>query len=538
MVVIKNTRENLETLYGDKFLQNVQDFSTVIGFTVEEEEDEIKVEFNPDRPDLFSFTSLMHSISTYSGDTRWKPLKLTSANDSFIVDQSARKLRPFAIGFQCDGAPIASHFRDMIDFQERIHLSIGKDRSKVSIGIHDRKHIKSPYTFKGLDAKIVHFTTYDGTITGTAADILSRHPKGIEYSRLIPSESMVPVIEDKSGQVLSMPPVVNGNVTTVTEDSRSFFIDITGTDQKAVRDAFFLLSYFFQDLGYRLSACNLGDIGDGLSFDGRIIKVPRESIKELIGMEIGFNEAASLLNRMGYEAKAIPGSIVVKVPGNRIDVMGPVDIIEDLAKAYDYQNILPQRPVLNLVGSEDPLKPFVGAIRGTMTGLGFQEIMSYVVTTRRHYENITYGGGVQVKNPKSLDFAVVRDRLIFGVLDFLRINKRRSLPQEVFEVGEVLIDALQYTHLCIAKSGSKAGYSEMKQVLDAFLGRFGINDHEVELTSNVSLIEGRSGSVAIREIAVGIIGEVKPETLYSFDLKNPVAIMELDVRALQSVINK
>lgn len=537
MVVIKETGANLSGEYGKNFLHDIYDFSTVIGYSVEEEDGEVKVEFNPDRPDLFSFSALSNAIDVYNGRRTWKPLDFSPKEMDFIIEKSVRKLRPYTVGIQCRGPKIGNHFRDLIDFQERIHLSVGKDRSKVSIGIHDTRNIKQPIYYRAYKADRVSFTTYDGMVTGTAKDILEKHPKGKEYSGLIPGKFEVPIIEDANHQVMSLPPVINGNITTVTPESSEFFIDLTGTEVKALRDAFFLLSYFFRDLDYELLPSNLDDIREHMGFDGREIETDLSSINDLIGTAIPEDRLSELLRKMGYGSKPGKGKVTVVVPGNRIDVMGPADLIEDIAKAFGYQNIASQRPALNIVGREAAQKPFLNNVKGIMTGLGLQETMSYMVTTRRFYQGLPYYGDVHIRNPKSTDFSVVRDRLSFGVLDFLRINKRRSLPQNVFEIGEIVEHSRQYTHLCMAFSSSNAGYSDVKQVLDALLLRLGIRESRVEPENLDLLIDGRSGSIKISGKTIGTIGEVHPEILEAFELKNPVSLAELDLTSLYSILN-
>ena len=253
MVVIKETASNLTDTYGDNFIPRVQKFSTVIGYSVELEDGELKVEFNPDRPDLFSFVSLKAAIETYDGRKSWTPLKFSDKEIGFKIEPAVRDLRPFALAFHCQGPVIGRNFRDLIDFQERIHQSIGKNRSKVSIGIHDLKNVKVPIIYKAVNVEDVKFTTYDNLVSGTALDILNKHPKGIEYRDLIRAKTRVPIIEDANHSVLSMPPVVNGNISTVSENTSDFFIDITGTDPKTLRDAFYLLAYFFLPKPFTLS---------------------------------------------------------------------------------------------------------------------------------------------------------------------------------------------------------------------------------------------------------------------------------------------
>lgn len=538
MVVIKETLPVLKSLYGSDFISKLDDYSNIIGYTLEQENQEIKVEFNPDRPDLFSFTSLNNAMEIYSGRKSWKPLSFEKKKLDFIIDGSVRKLRPYTIGFHCEGDAIGDHFRDLIDYQERIHSSVGKDRSKVSIGIHDTRGISGPIHYRAYNSDEIVFTTYDGEVTGSARKILEEHPKGQEYGHLIPSDHEVPIIEDDKQHVLSMPPVINGDTTAVSPKTKSFFIDMTGTDLKALRDSFFLLAYFFSELEYRLSLSDFGDLSKDLSHDGRKVKINSGSILELTGTSLKGTEIKPILERMGYKCTVLDDGVVVEVPGNRSDVMGPADIIEDIAKGYGYDNIVPKQPQLNLIGDEVPQKSLQNLVREIMVGLGHQEIMSYVVTAKKFYEGRLYRGELQVQNPKSLDYSVVRDRLSLGVLDFLRINKRRNLPQNLFEIGEILIKAKQHTRLCILKANSKSGYSDIKQALDAFLARLGIHSLEIQSGEIESLIHGRSGYVKVDGRNVGVIGEVHPETLNSFELKNPVSYTEIDLTDLSEILDQ
>lgn len=537
MVVIKESRSVLSKLYGNDFVSRLDRYSGIIGYTLEEEGQEVKVEFNPDRPDLFSFTSLHKSMEVYDGKSSWKPLSYGSNSLDFIIHEDVRKLRPYTVGFCCQGRQIGEHFRDLIDYQERIHASTGKDRSKVSIGIHDTKGLQGPIHYKAYDSDKVSFTTYDGEVSGTARSILAKHPKGRQYAHLIPSEDEVPIIEDNRQHVLSMPPVINGNTTAVSPETSSFFIDVTGTDLKALRDSFYQLAYFFFDLGYKISLSNFNDLSESMKFDGRIMGISSDDVRELTGTDIPPKEVKAILERMGYGCSVGKGTYRVAIPGNRGDVMGPADVIEDIAKGFGYDNIVPSRPQLNLIGDEVKHKSFQNLLREVMVGLGHQEIMSYVVTSRKFFGNVEYKGGLEVQNPKSLDFSVVRDRLSLGALDFLRINKRRNLPQNLFEIGEVLKDAEQHSSLCIVRADSKSGYSGIKQVLDALTVRLGVQNLYVKPAKLEMLVEGRCGNVLVNGRDIGIIGEVHPTALEAFELKNPVSLLEINITELSSIIN-
>ncbi len=537
MVVIKEAIPELRKLYGESFISEVETFSEVIGYSTEKDDSEFRVEFNPDRPDLFSFNLLKNSMDVYYGNKQWKPISIKKGGSSFLVDDNVKSLRRFAIGFQCTGPRIGSHFRELIDYQEKIHLSIGKDRTKVSIGIHDQKNLRFPVTYSARKSDEVKFTTYDGTITGTAKEIIKTHPKGLEYGHLIPSNTLVPIIEDADHRVLSMPPVINGDVTTVTENTEIFFIDMTGTDLKALKEAFFLLSYYFYGLGYEITAANLDDIAKELKSDGRTITISLKEIEKILGQHLSAKECTTLLQHMGYQADIFNTDIKVKIPGNRGDVMGPVDVIEDVAKAHGYGNLILNKPNLDIIGLEAVGNQMAANIRTIMLGLGYQEVMTYVVSSQDHYANARYGGGVHIRNPKSLDFSMVRDRLYLGILDLLRLNKRRNLPQLLFEIGEVISDTKQSTNLCVARINSKSAFSDIKQVLDALMTRLSFENYVINSADHENFIPGRTGEIVVQGKTIGYLGEIHPDTLEQYELKNPVAIMELNLSTVSRLLH-
>ncbi len=540
MVVLRADRIQIEQLFGPDFLEKLSRFSQVIGYTVESEGTDIKVEFNPDRPDLFSFTTLESAIRIFFLESEIPRQKTVTGNVAFNITEEAVKLRPYVTSFACRGGKIGHRLRDLIDFQEKIHQTIGKDRYKVSIGIHDIERLNPPFRYISMPRDKASFIPYDGTREMTAEEILAIHEKGRQYSHLLVSDN-VPIIQDSLGQVLSMPPVVNGIASKVSESTCNFFIDITGTDMKSTSGASLLLRNFFQSAGYSIEETRQrGGIkySEILSYDGRKISIRMSETRKILGItSLKFDDISISLRKMGYTFPTIQGStagtIPVCVPGHRLDVMGEVDIIEDIGKALGYGSVPELRPSLDLVGSLRDDTRLKDTIREISAGLGFQEVMTFVVTASKFSDGLQMETGTEIKNPKSQDFNVLRDRLRLNILDLLRINKRRNLPQHIFEVGDVVINLSQKTHLCYAITDSRAGFSSIKQYLVALLQRFGKGDPVFMPEKFPEFIPGRSGRILIDGKEYGVIGEIHPETLQKFDLANPVAIFEIDITALR-----
>lgn len=529
MVVIRESVSGLKERFGPEFIVKLKEFSLVIGFSLEIDDD-IKVEFNPDRPDLFSFTTLDHMEKLYYQTKKEEIPTFKSDTGVIRLDPDSRSIRQFIAGFTATGNKISEDLDRLIDFQEKLHLSVGRNRKNVSIGIHDASGLKPPFRLEARDGDSISFETYDGAINGTATEIIRNHPKGREFAHLIPNTGKVAILLDSEGSVLSMPPIINGSKTLVTQNTSEFLVDITGDSLSSVRSVLYDLAYFFHYLGYSIKFHFPDKAMEKFfnSFNRRRINLDLDHVRRLIGEDIGAEEVRSLLGRMGYSLSG-GTDLGVLVPGNRSDVMGPVDIIEDIAKAKGYDSIIPTQPLIQVIGRELPARRFQNGVRDLMLGLGFQETLSYVVTSADLYVGSSYGGKVEIENPKSLDFSVVRDRLYLNLLDFLRLNRSRALPQKVFEIGDIIENGEQLSHLCIASIHNKANYSEILSIVDYIVMRISGGKPEIWDQGNSHFINGRSGSIMVNGKKAGYLGEVNPETLVKFDLKSPVIVAEINL---------
>ncbi|MGC8505316.1 MAG: phenylalanine--tRNA ligase subunit beta [Thermoplasmata archaeon] len=529
--------------FGQDFAVYLEKFSSVIGFSHNTEGGELRDELNPDRLDLASYYGLHRSIETfYAGRSqnnriRWTGKKMLSA------EKSGLDRRPYILFFQAynGNRSLGDDLPYLIEFQERVHATVGKDRKKASIGLHDLDNTSPPFRYTALDPENLNFTTYDG-FKGSADQILKSHPKGIEYSGLLGDTSMVPVILDSSGEVLSMPPIVNGSKSVISGKTHNIFVDITGTEFQAVRNAFYLMIYELMAMGYDITVPDQ-QIQKSLqsklrSYDGRAVYIVPDEIKKLLGMHLSESDSALYLKRMGFEASVHGKHIVAMTPGNRIDVMGPSDIIEDIAKASGFDNVPEKALNIQTIGSQLELTGFRETVRDVMIGLGYQEIMTYVITSASVYRRFTYHGGMELVNPKSAENSVVRDRIFPNFIEFFKNNKRRQYPQRIFEIGSVIREMDQKTVLSVAVADSRVSVNVMRQVMEVLGRRFLNGEFTLNEEDSEGFIHGRCGGIYHDGIRIGELGEIHPEYLEDWDINMPLAVLELDLGLMFSRLNR
>ena len=224
----------------------------------------------------------------------------------------------------------------------------------------------------------------------------------------------------------------------------------------------------------------------------------------------------------------------------RTDIRHPVDLLEDVAIGYGYGNIEPRLVRSMTVGTPRPEETLSDRVRQILIGLGYSEIMSLPLTTEEHqFERLrmpTPERYPQVANPKLKAYNVVRTHLMGGLFEALRENRRRPMPQRLFEIDNVveLDDAAQTgaaeeRNVALAEIGRESGYATARSVVDALLRELGWKA-EYAAIEHPTFVPGRAASVTVGGRPIGILGEVHPEVLANFGLTYPVALAELTLQ--------
>ena len=229
------------------------------------------------------------------------------------------------------------------------------------------------------------------------------------------------------------------------------------------------------------------------------------------------------------------------MPCYRLDIMHPVDIIEDIAIAYDLNKVKPQWPSDPTIGGLSQLEDLSDTVRELMIGLGFQEVLTFMMTNEEKVftkMNQPPTSIVELSNPKIMTLTSLRPWLLPSLMDFLASNTHVEYPQRLYEVGDCsewdqnqpnrVKDARK---LACVSAHSRANFTEMKSSLETLMMNLGF-EFSLKPASNPSFLEGRVGSILIGDQEVGIIGEIHPQVIENWKLEDPVAAMELNLNRL------
>ncbi|MFP4116138.1 MAG: phenylalanine--tRNA ligase subunit beta [Candidatus Aenigmatarchaeota archaeon] len=535
MAIVSFDREELDALVGKRLSDEVLDSKApMMGCDVEEvNEGSVEIEIFPNRPDLLSVEGFARSFRQFLGVSQGLVNYEVGEGDLKLdVDSSVEEVRP------CVSAGVVRNvdltegvLRSLMQVQEKIHATFGRGRRKVAIGIHDMENVEGPFTYKAVGPESVEFIPLHCEEKMNLLEIKEKHPKG-EYATILEGNDRWPIIVDRNGQVLSFPPVINGTVTKLTEDTEDIFIDVTGTDQQAVDQALNLIATELAERGGDIESVSVDGEGEP-DLSPEKIDVDLDYANRLLNLELSEDELEGLLAGMGFgydDGEAL-------VPCYRVDIMHPMDIVEDLAISYGYENFEPDIPDVGGVGRPDAFEEFTDEVRDLMIGFGFQEVMTPVLTnrdkqfTRMEREEMEV---VEAENPLSEKYSVCRRGLLPGLLGVLKENKHRSYPQEIFEAGDVVVPGEGETggenrrRLSAAVSAKQVNYTDLASVVDSLMEMVGA-EYELEESDGPLFMESRGAKILVNGEVIGEVGEVHPQVLENWELEKPVAGFELDL---------
>ena len=548
MPVITFKYQDLKELGIDMQKDELIDTLPMMSSDIEDyDNEEIKVEFFPNRPDNLSVEGVARSFKGFIGQEIGLPkYEITPSGESVTVDEEVAEIRPY-IGFaKIDDVDFTGDkLKYIMDFQENLHWVIGRDRKKVAIGIHNADVVNAPFKYIATPKDANSFIPLEKDTPMTPGEILTEHDKGVAYAHLLENFDKYPLILDCNDNILSMPPIINGELTKIKQDTKNIIVDVTGTDERAVNQALNIICSSFAEVGGKIKSMEVkySDktiISPDLTPQEQNVHV--DTANKLIGgTTLTAEDIKELLLKARFDAEIInDNEVKAIIPSYRVDILHEVDVVENIAVQYHINSVEAALPEINTVAYENNWFRAESTIREVMVGLGFQEVMSLMLTNEEaHYTKMNQPekDHVQVARPITIDRTMIRTSLINSLMEFLEDNKHEDLPQKIFEIGDVLyLDDSRENKVRASKKlaglicHSTANFTEIKSVVNSICQNLGYSI-EISDSANATFIAGRvadftgeSKNSAIK----GFFGEVSPEVITNFTLEYPVIAFELE----------
>lgn len=348
-----------------------------------------------------------------------------------------------------------------------------------------------------------------------------------------------PVFIDANGQILSMPPIINSHQTgKISEQTKDVFIECSGFDYETLRKCLNIIVTALADMGGEINSLELlYPRATYLSpnLEPEEMKISLSYVNKILGLNLDEKKLKACLEAMGYGYE----NKKVLIPSYRADILHQIDLVEDIAIAYGYENFESEIPQVATIGQEDSFEKFLTKIRSILVGFKLQETKTYHLMAKEELNqkmNLDLPP-IPLKNALG-DYNHLRNWLIPSGLKVLAENQHYDYPQNIFEIGtvfqkdqEVETGVKEHTRVSILLCHEKTDYTEIKQILDAFFRAID-KEYFIKETEHPSFIEGRVGRISVKNQELAYIGEISPEVLTNWSLNMPVAALEINLSEL------
>lgn len=289
------------------------------------------------------------------------------------------------------------------------------------------------------------------------------------------------------------------------------------------------------------------------------IRVPR--VNRLLGLDLSAAQMQNYLQRLGLDVRAEHDLLWATSTSARFDLACEEDFMEEIARLHGYEHI----PADKVVGRLSMLpmpenKRSVLAIKDLLVARDFQEVITYAFVDEaweRDFAGQTRP--IRLQNPIASQMSVMRSSLIGGLVDVLRDNlKRQQTRVRIFEWARVFCPPESQTlpktelsggqNLNIQQPEMLAGlvygsrlpeqwgvasarvdFFDLKADVEALLAPASV---EFRATTHPALHPGRAADIILNGEVIGILGELHPQWLQSYDLPAPALVFELQCSAL------
>ncbi|KJE94828.1 phenylalanyl-tRNA synthetase [Capsaspora owczarzaki ATCC 30864] len=539
---------------GDKSVKNP-------GANAKDEEVVYRVEIPANRYDLLCLEGLGRALRVFVQQTA--PPKYTLSGKPvhrLVVHKEVAEVRPFVVAAVLRDITFdAAMYQRFIELQDKLHQNICRKRTLVAIGTHDLDTIQGPFAYKALKPEEISFVPLNQTEKHTGASMMKLYEDSHlrEFLPIIRDKPRYPVIYDAKNVVLSVPPIINGDHSKISLNTRNVFIECTATDRtKALIVLEIMVTMFSQHCAKPfviepveiVHADGTSEITPKLAYRTETVEV--EWITKRVGIKQTPEQVAKLLSRMCLPAtvSADGKSVVVDIPPTRSDVIHACDIMEDVAVGYGFNNLEWTVPATSTVAHQLPVNKLTDLLRLEMAMAGFTEVLTFSLCSHaENFSNMRHqddNSAVVLANPQSVEFQVCRTSLMPGLLKTLHSNLNVPLPMRVFEISDVVLKdtasdtgARNERRLAVLYSNIASQFEIVHGVLDRVMTVLevpfnvagGDKGYSLQSSADSMYFPGQAADIFANGRKIGSIGVLHPEVLSAFALPNPVSCLEITI---------
>lgn len=284
------------------------------------------------------------------------------------------------------------------------------------------------------------------------------------------------------------------------------------------------------------------------------IQLRPDRVNFVLGTEIKTAEMEEILNRLGFDVDASGSAYRITVPTFRADLTREIDLIEEIARVYGYDNIPTTLPKGDIpTPAPDPKVEVRRRIKHFLLASGMMEAVNYSFCDPGCFDKIRLASdnplrdAIPLRNPLSPEMSLLRTTLVPGMLENAQHNRNHQINTiALFEIGSVFFPDSNHKEpervagILTGQVGDgiygnpyrNPDFFDIKGLVEGMLEVCGIAEYTLQKTDVPTFHPGRNAEVLLRDTRVGTFGEVHPEVLENYDLPYKAYLFEFDLEAL------
>ena len=543
-VVELNLNRIKKLISGSVTKKKIVDTLPFLGLDIESQDgDKIRIEYSPNRPDYSTDFGIALGLQGLLGIKKGIQKTNIKKNTKFEikVDPSVHEIRPFVTGIIARNGKIDDEtIKQLMNMQEDLHFGIGRKRKKSSIGLHDLEKISFPLNYT-TTTREHSFVPLNSESKITIDQILTETEVGKNYGWVLGDSKNVPIIVDSENNTISFPPIINSAVTTVTTKTKNMLVEVTSLDKDAAEDMLSVVTTILGMAGFEIMQLIIsGKKNSTPKLNSRVIQYDVKFTEQILGLNLNQSNIISSLKKCRLDAIQKGKKIQCTIPRYRFDILGPMDIVEEIALGYGIENLVPKLSPSQTLGEKSFLTKKLEAVSKIVVGFGFTEALNSSLTSKKvlfDFTNRDSSQIISVMDSKSQEHTILRDSILPGLIENLSKNIHESYPQKLFEVGTVFSKAdpiCETINLAGVMAYKESNYSEMKSILQSILKTgFKIDSTTITPKDNVAMFtNGRHSDIFVNEELIGSIGEISSDVLDNFKIRTSVVGFEIKLSGL------
>ena len=245
--------------------------------------------------------------------------------------------------------------------------------------------------------------------------------------------------------------------------------------------------------------------------------------------------------------EAIAWNVIVP-PYRYRDLEREIDLIEEVARLYGYDNFCETLPSKSAAGYLPSKELVLRSLRSALRGAGLTELMHYSLVKQGEENQIA------IANPLFTEYSALRTELLTGLIDAFQYNLEQGngvlngfeigrifwREEEKYQEAEAIAGIISNSSKSWTRGGKEQPLSwfEAKGILEQVFERLYLRVEYKASSQNSMLHPGRTASLWVEGKSIGIFGQLHPQLRQEQELPDEVYVFQLYLGVLVSVITQ